>query len=165
MWLSQNTRSTLAYALMRFCRYATIALVIGALSSCGLAPESTLTLSRESRLPRWMTVNGTNNKNLTTKVEYFVWPWKTYAQITLMDRQGEIIARVDSDSLVSEPQKAVGTLARGAYPSYVVMAVNGVVDIFEHRKADNILNMCDDAAVWATLAPGIKMPPSAGAVQ
>lgn len=40
------------------------------------------------------------------------------------------------------------------YPFYVVISINGVFDIIEHRQKDDIVYMVDDPAVWKEL--GVK---------
>src|ERR1700679_2773010 len=105
------------------CRYTAICLLASTLSSCSWFPESTFMLSPQSRLPSWIELRNLNRTEITVRVDFIAWPWKSYARITVLDHHGRVLERLNSDSLVSEPQLADGTPARGKYPSYDVIAV------------------------------------------
>ena len=137
-------------------------VTIATLASCSWFPESTFTISPESRLPRWITLNGVSRSDVTLRVDFIV-PLITeeYARVTVVGRDGNVRERIDASETSSVGvQTANGAPARGEYPNYQVVAVNGVTDIFEQRAAQNVLYMCDEAAVWSKLAPGAKVPPS-----
>jgi hypothetical protein len=78
-----------------------------------------------------------------------------------MDHRGNVIKRVDAPDISPVGvQTADGAPAREGFPNYSTHSLKGLVDIFEQRGASNTLYMCDDAAVWAKLAPGANMPPN-----
>jgi hypothetical protein len=116
-------------------------------------------LSTDSRLPRWITLHDVTRADVTVRVDFIVPLTRAYARITVLGRDAHVIVRVDAPETSSVGlQAADGTPARGSYPNYQVVAVNGVVDIFEQREANNTLYMCDDPVVWSKLAPAADMP-------
>ena len=141
---------------------ALVTLVLGAMSSCGWFPESSFYLSPQSRLPCWIDGHGIPTNELTVQINLYVPLWGTdYARITVNDNHGNVLQRIDvPDISTVGVQNADGTPNREGYPSYSVYGLKGAVDIFEQREARNTLYMCDNAAVWAKLAPGADMPPN-----
>jgi hypothetical protein len=116
-------------------------------------------LSADSRLPRWITLHNVTRAEVTVRVDFIVPLTGAYARVTVLSQSNQVIERVDARELASVgAQTSDGTPARGVYPNYLVVAVNGVVDIFEQREANNTLYMSDDPAVWSKLAPTVDMP-------
>ena len=146
---------------LRFRHFAAIALVVGALASCAWFPESTFTLSPESRLPRWIVLHGVPRSEVSVRLDYIASLAQPYARITVLDKHGRVIERLDADLTSSVgPLAADGTPSRGRFPSYDIAAVNGVIDIIEQRALEPTEYMCDDAAVWSKIAPRAAMPPN-----
>lgn len=147
-----------------FC-LAAIVVMLGILTSCSWFPESSFILSAESRLPRWIKLGGVPRGDVTVLIDLIAPPIsKSYARITVLDRSRKVVKRVDAvtTSLVKSGDGREARNSTNNYPHFQVASVRGSVDIFEHRQEGNVFYMCDDAAVWATLAPGVKPPSTVG---
>ena len=109
-----------------FSQYVAISVVLGALTSCSWFPESTLILSPESRLPRWIELHGVARDDVTVRVDFIVPLWGAYARISVIDRHGKVLERVDAvESSAAGVQTAEGAPSRGGFPVYQVAAFNG----------------------------------------
>ena len=139
---------------------ACVALVCS--TSCSWFPESSFTVAPESRFPRWINVDDADHSGITVTVDFYGPLFSdAFARVTVVGRDGK--ARQHVDAVVTSAvgvQTADGAPARGEFPNYQVAAAGGVTDIFEQRKATNVLYMCDDPAVWAKLAPKASPPTS-----
>ncbi len=78
-------------------------------------------------------------------MSYYSVPWGPNVGFALQDTNGHLIQQVygkecfprfSSDPFVSH------------YPHFVPVAVNGTVEIMEHKKMEPIFYVSDNAAVW-----------------
>jgi hypothetical protein len=129
-----------------------VAFVAIAFAGCGLSPEATFTLAPESRLPSWFQLPpGQSRANVIVSMSYFVRPNGRSARFVMYGSHGETIQKVTGKlsglALVVAPGSSNG------YPSYEVIAVNGAVEVVEHRAMEPIVYVTDDVDVLKKLMP------------
>jgi hypothetical protein len=136
------------------------ALFYGALSvvacfvvvkGCEYFPESTFRLANESRLPKWVTLPaGLTRPDVSLTVSYYTTLWGGDAEFTLFGKDQQKIekesGRVRCNAPFDLKNRSEG-VAYG-YPNYDAVTVNGVTEIIEQRKPEDILYVTDDPAIW-----------------
>jgi hypothetical protein len=128
----------------------TIALLF-ILAACDLFPESMFQLAPESRLPRWYVFpKGVERKDVSLEMRYYIVP-KPKVMFILERVNGRRISKIESISLGPSMNSKGKERSPGEYPSYKVVKVNGVVDVIEHRKMNDIFYLCDDPLIWKAL--------------
>ena len=146
---------------MRVSRVALWIAVFGAVSSsaiiaCQYFPESTFELSRESRLPKWITLSpGQARADVSVTMSYYDALWGDNVKFEIHDGKHPMT-------------KVYGKERRGGpfhlkhppqgfpdgYPMYEVITVNGTTDVIEHRRMEPIFYVTDDPAVLKELGAG-----------
>ena len=115
------------------------------LSACGLFPESQFMLSSESRLPHWLRQPaGTPRSDLSVELLYY----GDHAVFVLRnERTGRRLAKVRAEILDFTQPLVDSPGADGIRPLYMIMKVDGLVEIVEHRRREAIFDICDDPDV------------------
>jgi len=131
-----------------------VALVIlgsAMMGGCEYLPESTFKLANESRLPKWIILpSGRTRADVTITMSYYdnPWPWGSDVKITVQDATKQILVKAyGKEKELRPPPPGFPP----SYPGYVVITVNGITDIVEHRKMEPIFYVTDDPAVWKEL--------------
>jgi hypothetical protein len=127
-----------------------IAILCIAPTACGLFPESIFVLSDASRLPKWFTLDeGISRSQVSVEMSYYISPFGRTATFVVKRRDGRLISKangkVRSDHPIYLGPPTSDPLRQ--YPSYEVVAVNGISEVIEHRAMEPIFFVSDDAAV------------------
>lgn len=128
--------------------------IAGSEIGCEWFPESTFELSRESRLPKWISLPpGLTRADASITMSYYVMPWGGRTVFILRDAKGQARtkARGKNRGLGPSELKHPPQGFPSGYPAYEVITVNGTTDIIEHRKMEPIFYVTDDPAVWKEL--------------
>jgi len=140
--------------------FVALAIPCYAVAGCKYFPESTFELANDSRLPKWFTLSsGLKRADVSVTMSYYAKPWGRSALFVLQDTKGQ--TKVYGKLRGSEPLQLAHP-PQGfphGYPSYEVVAVNGITDIIEHRKMEPVFYVTDDPAVWKELT-GVQPLPS-----
>ena len=140
---------------------AVLAAACLSLLGCDYFPEASFDLAQESRLPKWFTLPpGLSRSDVTVKMHYYVKSSGRTATFVLQDGKKQTLAEAKGTLRGLEPLK----LKEGrpgspqGYPSYEIVTVNGVTEIFEHRQMEPIFYITVDPAVLAELR--VLSPPA-----
>jgi hypothetical protein len=119
-------------------------------------PESSFTLSRESRLPRWFALPpGVSRSDLSVTMDYHIYPIVgSTATFRLVDvKRRKTIARANGKLSGSDPIVLTHRPAGSpkGYPSYEIVTVRGITEVVEHRLMEPIFYITDDPGVLAEL--------------
>lgn len=128
---------------------------------CGLLPESSFSLSPESRLPKWYTLpGGLSRQQIQVRLDYLAAPGGRTAKFTVLGPTGAILAAEEGRLLLAGPWSKRGSSAaeKPEYPLYELVEVRGVRDLIEHRAMEPTFYFSDEQAVWAVLAPAKREP-------
>jgi hypothetical protein len=117
--------------------------------------ESQFVLSPTSRLPRWFTSpQGSSRNELTVDLSYYVPPAPDLINntvISMRDRNGRTIQTVTGNSCWHPATKWTsnrdGSFTPAPYPHYIIVTVNGVMEVIEHPDRTNQFRVSDDASV------------------
>ena len=146
IWRSTNTVRTLLV----------LAHIAVAVAGCGLLPESSFTLSPDSRLPKWYTLaNGQSREQIQIRLDYVETPRGRTARFTVTGPGGATLATEEGRLLLPGPWSSRGSSASTniEYPLYEVVEVKGIRDLIEHRAMEPTFYLSDDKAIWAELVP------------
>ena len=121
-------------------------LLLVTLSSCGRFPESQFTLRLENRLPKFIDSTGTRApEGYTARVEFYDSPDAVRVivtdpqQHTIFDQRG---------TFHWHPRDSYQGHGEIVYPSHIVVSFPSGEDIFEQRRAEPVLYLADDTALW-----------------
>jgi hypothetical protein len=113
--------------------------------------ESTFTLAGESRLPKWVTLPaGLTRADVSLTVSYYTTLSGGSAQFTLLDKSKQAIEKASGKDRCRKPFQLTNPsqgLPSG-YPNYTAVTVDGITEILEQRRPEDILYVTDDPAVW-----------------
>ena len=117
--------------------------------------ESSFELSPESRLPKWFEVpEGIPRSEIRVTMDYHSTfdgaeaVFKLYQKGKYFSLKSvTVIPRAPYANYLKNPPAG---FPKG-YPKYVVITVDGVTDIIEHRKMEPIFYLTDDPAIWKEL--------------
>ena len=102
--------------------------------------ESSFQLADESRLPVWIKLPpGLKRQDVSLTLNYYSNPFGANAKFILKNRRGDVLEKVSGND---EPINGVSE-----YPGFVLVKVNGVSEIIEHRKMEPIFYVSDDASI------------------
>lgn len=106
--------------------------------------ESRFSLAPDSRLPKWFDVpQGMSRPNLSVTMDYYSTFNDSKAVFTLRGKGRFLNLKKVTAALRNETPKG--------YPAYVVVTVNGITDVIEHRKMEPIFYVTDDPKIWKEL--------------
>jgi hypothetical protein len=118
---------------------------------CEYLPESTFRLASESRLPKWLKIPPKLTRaDVSITMSYYNVLWGGRAVFVLQDKKGKTFEKVYGKETCGGPFQLKNRpegLPSG-YPGYEVVSVNGITEIFEQRKPEDILYVTDEPAVW-----------------
>ena len=127
-----------------------LGISFGAISGC---VESNFRIASESRLPRGLAIPpGLTRADVSATVDYYT---LGQAKFILRDKNGREIGMVTGHikgnplHLRTSPQ---GHEPR--YPVYVLIVINGVTEIMEHRRPGDIIYVTDDPGIREELLAG-----------
>ena len=119
------------------------------IKGCEYFPESSFQLADDSRLPKWITVPpGLTRSDVSVTMNYLSLPLFNDTQFIVKDKSGKTLVKVGGKS-----KDLHHGIWPDYYPAYVVITVNGVPDIIEHRRMEPVFYVTDDPAIWKDL-PG-----------
>lgn len=117
--------------------------MLGMQPQIGYFPESTFTLSPESRLPKWFRIPaGYDRNDLSVQVSYYA-PWfgKTNIKAILV---GPAPNNLTIDKKYGNIEKLSTTDKVTDYPGFLIANLGGVTEIIEHKKMEPIFYISDD---------------------
>ena len=118
--------------------FATVSICVCCLLTGCL--ESSFQLADESRLPVWIKIPpGLKRQDVSLTLNYYSNPFGANAKFILKNRRGDVLEKVSGND---EPINGVSE-----YPGFVLVKVNGVSEIIEHRKMEPIFYVSDDASI------------------
>ena len=118
--------------------FATVSICVCCLLTGCL--ESSFQLADESRLPVWIKLPpGLKRQDVSLTLNYYSNPFGANAKFILKNRRGDVLEKVSGND---EPINGVSE-----YPGFVLVKVNGVSEIIEHRKMEPIFYVSDDASI------------------
>jgi hypothetical protein len=130
---------------------AGILLALVCFTTGGCLLESTFNLASESRLPKWVTLPaGVTRADVSFTVSYYTTLWGGSAQFILQGKNKKTIEKENGKVRCEKPFQLRNPPqgAPSGYPNYEAVTVNGITEIFEQRKPEDILYVTDDPAVW-----------------
>jgi hypothetical protein len=108
--------------------------------------ESNFELAPSSRLPKWLNVPTEYSRKDVT-VEIFL--YTSYeATITAYGPGHKKLTEVRG---TERYHPITAQQSRSAFPRYIVITVDGMPEVFEHKQRDNILSITDDPKIIGTL--------------
>ena len=122
--------------------------------TCGLL-ESETKLSKESRLPRWFEIpEGYSRKELGVIVKSYTNPKNMCAKVILHGPPPEnkiLIVKKGVEKIhpYTESRMEMGKIP--PYPIYTTIEIDGITEIIEQRKAENIFYISDDKELISAL--------------
>lgn len=122
-----------------------------ALAACGMLPEATFTLSKESRLPGWYHLDpGLSRSQFSVEMSYYISLTGGRTATFVLRRQRGLGSYSVSGKLRGEYPIYLGppnTDRLHQYPSYEVVTINGVSEAIEHRAMEPVFYISADPAV------------------
>jgi len=102
--------------------------------------ESTFELSDDSRLPVWIKLPPkVKRQDVSLTLNYYSVLVGPNAKFILRNKRGDILQEVRGDD------RPITSLSK--YPVYVLVVVNGVPEVIEHRTKGPIFYVLDDPAI------------------
>lgn len=112
-------------------------------SSCGFFPESSFTLSPDSRLPRGITLpSGLIRSDIVIRLDYYIDPSGRRYVVTLQDKEGKKL-----DEVSGYLGKLVGSTA--AYPACEWIDLWGYKETVVHLRMEPLFYLMDECPVKA----------------
>jgi hypothetical protein len=141
-----------------FCLKLVLVAVVAASSASCL--ESSFELSPDSRLPKWFEVpEGATKSDLRVTLDYYSTFDGAEAVLKLYKKDRffalKEVTAIPRKPYAKDQRNPPAGFPKG-YPKYVVITVDGITDIIEHRKMEPIFFVTDDPAAWAELIGNIK---------
>ena len=131
-------------------KFVAIVIALGAFASYllgGCDPrygcvESNFRLAQESRLPSWFTIPpGYARKDLSMTIIFYMY----HCKIIVYGSDHKVLAKTIGTSrfhpITAELQEQG---RRGEYPSYIIIDVDGIEEVYEHKEPNDILAITDD---------------------
>ena len=105
--------------------------------------ESSFQLSDQSRLPVWVKLPPTvTRQDVSVTLNYYTTPFGTNAKLIVSNRRGDLLQKMTG------PDKPIENASGEVrYPSYVLVVVNDVPEVIEHRAQEPIFYVCDDPRI------------------
>lgn len=114
--------------------------------------ESQLKLAAESRLPKWFSVPpGYDRKDLTVSIDFFTSPSGMKVKMALYGPSPER-KKLEEKAGASRwhpmtEQKSGGKEGYAIFPNYTIISIDGLEEVFEQRRPENILYVTDDPKI------------------
>jgi hypothetical protein len=114
----------------------------------GGCAESSFKLADESRLPVWIHLPPKmKRQDVSLTLNYYSKPFGPDAKFILRDKHGKILEEVSGED------RQIGNTPH-EYPSYVLVVVNGISEIVEHRAMEPEFYISDDPAIKSKIPHG-----------
>lgn len=117
--------------------------MLGMQPQIGYFPESSFTLSPDSRLPKWFSIPaGYDRKDLTVQIFYYA-PWLGKTNIKAI-----LIGSAPNNPITEKKYGHVETLSTAEkktdYPNFQIANLGGITEIIKHKKMEPIFYISDD---------------------
>ena len=123
-------------------------LLFAAVSVCCLLTgclESSFQLANESRLPVWIKLPpDLKRQDVSLTLNYYSNPFGANAKFILKNSHGDVVEEVSGND------KPIGGNVSN-YPLFVLVKVNGVPEIIEHRTKGPVFYISDDDSIRNTI--------------
>jgi len=110
--------------------------------------ESNFILSSESRLPVWVLCSGDCSRDaLEVKVTYYTGEKATIEVFSTASGKKELVRELVGVNRWHPKTLADGILEEGViapYPHYVIIEINGVEEVYEHRAMEPIIYVAEN---------------------
>lgn len=118
--------------------------------------ESNFQLSEDSRFPKWFNLQDHPRKDLKMTVTFYTHPiFKNKVKMVLYgplpDRKKLMEKIGDSQWHPFTEQQFKEQKKYGVYPNYSIITVDGIAEVFEQRKQEDILYITDDPQITSIL--------------
>jgi hypothetical protein len=113
--------------------------------------ESSFRIASDSRLPKWVTIPaGVERADVSLTVSYYTTLWGDDVQFMLQDKSKQTIQKASGRDRCLEPFQLTNSSGRlsSGYPNYAVVTVDGITEILEQRRPEDVLYVTDDPIVW-----------------
>jgi len=117
--------------------------------------ESNFQLADDSRLPKWFVVpKGYSRKDLKVTIDLYSSPCP-FCNDTVTILYGpapankEIMKKTGRSRTHPLSDTRYNKYPYGKYPSYTIITIDGIDEVFEHRRADDIFYITDDPSITA----------------
>jgi len=125
--------------------------------------EARLTLSDQSRLPKWVILaEGESRNDFSVKMEWHSTLtggkiiFKIFEKNSFLSLREYEIATDTENNIQSLHFPSPNRDTPKGFPKYIMISINGIKDIVEQRKMEPIFYMTDDPAVWREF--GVETP-------
>ena len=123
------------------------------ISACAMSGclESSFKIASESRLPRWITLPaGVARADVSLTVNYYTTLRGGSVQFTLLVKNKQPIETTSGKDGCRNPFQLTNPTQGlpSGYPNYAVVTVDGITEILEQKKPEDILYVADDPALW-----------------
>ena len=113
--------------------------------------ESSFRIASESRLPKWVTLPaGVERADVSLTVSYYTTLRGDSVQFMLQDKNKQTIQKVSGKDRCLKPFQLTNSPGRlpSGYPNYAAVTVDGITEILEQRRPEDVLYVTDDPIVW-----------------
>jgi hypothetical protein len=113
--------------------------------------ESSFRIASESRLPKWVTLPaGVERADVSLTVSYYTTLRGDSVQFMLQDKNKQTIQKMSGKDRCLKPFQLTNSPGRlpSGYPNYAVVTVDGITEILEQRRPEDVLYVTDDPIVW-----------------
>jgi hypothetical protein len=109
--------------------------------------ESDFRLSSESRLPKWVDIpSGYSRQDLTMTITFYTHPFLSKVKMVVYGPGPE--HKVINETIGDQWYHPITKKQPGyVYPRYIIISVNGIKEIFEHKERGPILWITDDPKI------------------
>jgi hypothetical protein len=128
-------------------------MVVLCVSCCAVTGciESSFQLAGSSRLPQWITIpSGLTRKDVSVTMNYYSNPFGPDVKFLEKDKNGRILSKVSGKTRgcpLQGKNPPPGVEPGRGYPGYVVITVDGITEIIEHKKMEPLFYVNDDPIV------------------
>jgi len=113
--------------------------------------EASFLLAPESRLPKWLMLPAEKSRSdVKIMLTYYVPLIESRprsATFRVLDAEGHVVASVSGTLQGGHPLTLEPSSDPDTYPSYEIVNVNGIAEVIEHRRADDLFYIVDDENV------------------
>jgi hypothetical protein len=142
-------RSVRAYLAMTPARALWLSLIVVACSPVRGCVESNFTLAPDSRLPQWYSLSATAKRS-DVALELYYWTSGT-AVFEPSGNWGAPARKLIGQSCwhprTRYTKNADGTYTAPGGPEYVIVKIDGTVDVVEHNHVPGVFRMTDDQSI------------------
>ena len=129
-------------------------IILLCLASCDLRYgfiEAEFRLASESRLPKWLTLPpGYSRRDISIGFIFYTHPFKNYVKCIVYGPDPErkkLNEQVGTQRYHPDTEKK----NRSDYPRYIIIKIDGIEEVFEHRQRGDILCVTDDSKITSVL--------------